>query len=208
MKALPMSESPGHGGPDLRPVILVCAYDPADVAWDPVEDLSGEPWSPPGARLVFADAAPGASAEAADLAAGLTQRLGEPACRGLLLIGRAGEAGFEIQTRAENRMPGGKARIDPTAPGVARATAPAAEMARALHAAGLKAALSSESADDAGDYLLYSVLNALPETAEAPAVGLLRAPAGQRESVIAAGVKAALSAMAAQMSPLPRRRVA
>lgn len=194
-----------HGGdtPDLRPAIVVCAYDPAGPAWDPVEDLSGEPWSPPGARLTLADAG-----EAQSIAAGLIERMRDPACRGLLLVGPAQGQGFLIQTRAENRMPGAKARIQPTAPGVARATAPAADMVRALQAAGLEAASSSEGGEDAGDYLLYRILNALPESADAPAVGLLRAPAGRPEAVIATGVKAALSAMARQMSPMPRRRFA
>ena len=38
------------GAPDYRPGLIICAWDPDETAWDPVEDLSGQPWNPQGAR--------------------------------------------------------------------------------------------------------------------------------------------------------------
>ena len=37
---------------DRRPGIIICAYEGEDAGWDLVEDLSGEIWSPVGARAV------------------------------------------------------------------------------------------------------------------------------------------------------------
>lgn len=193
---------PSESSPDLRPAILICAYDIDDPIWDPIEDLSGQPWSPPGARTV-----PVAADAPDSLAARLSTSLTDPACRGLLLLGRTrlGEA-FRIQTRAENRQPGGRDRIDGAGPGLARATAPVAEMVRAMSAAGLAVSASSEGEEDDGDYLLFRILNALPDGVDAPAVGLLRARADMDEAAVTAGVKAAAGAIALHLSPLPRRR--
>jgi hypothetical protein len=193
---------PSESSPDLRPAILICAYDIDDPIWDPIEDLSGQPWSPPGARTVTVTAD---TPEA--LSTLLSNSLTDPACRGLLLLGRTrqGEE-FRIQTRAENRQPGGRDRIDADAPGLARATAPVAEMVRAMNTAGLAVSASSEGEEDDGDYLLFRILNALPEGVDAPAVGLLRAPVGLGDAAVTAGVKAAAGAIALHLSPLPRRR--
>lgn len=189
--------------PDLRPAILICAYDAEDPVWDPIEDLSGQPWSPTGARTL-----PVAAEPVETLAERLSASLADPGCRGLLLLGRTrrGED-FRIQTRAENRQPGGRDRLDGSAPGMARATAPAADIVRALNAAGLNAAATSDAEDDAGDSLLFRVLNALPDGGDAPAVGLLRAPRDLDETAVTAGVKAAAGAIARHLSPLPRRRI-
>lgn len=191
-----------ESSPDLRPTIVICAYDVDEAAWDPIEDLSGQPWCPAGARTIAV-----AAGAREPLAEQLSAQLGDAACRGLLLVGRTrqGEA-FRIQTRAENRQPGGRDRIAADAPGLARATAPVAEMVRALNGAGLHVSASSEGEEDAGDYLLFRILNALPDGVDAPAVGLLRAPLDLDDAAVTAGVKAAAGAIALHLSPLPRRR--
>lgn len=194
---------PSESSPDLRPGILVCAYDVDDPVWDFVEDLSGEPWSPVGARTI-----PVAADARETLADRLSGHLRDSACRGLLLVGRTRHGSdFRIQTRAENREPGGRSRIEDGAPGMARSTAPIAEMVRAIHEAGLAVSASSEAEEDAGDYLLFRILNALPEGVDTPAVGLIRAPTDLDEAAVAAGVKAATGAIALHLAPLPRRRV-
>lgn len=188
--------------PDLRPAIVICAYEAGESGWDPVEDLSGQPWNPPGARTV---AVPGGEPE--DLATILSNHLGDPACRALLLVGRTriGE-GFRIQVRAVNRSLDGTHRLDDVGPGVARATAPVADMVGALNDAGLSADVSSEAEDDAGSYLLYRVLSSLPEGFDTPAIGLLRAPEDASDAAVQKAVKTAAQAMARHLSPLPRSR--
>ncbi len=193
---------PTESAPDLRPGLVICAYDADETAWDPIEDLSGQPWCPVGARTIAV--APEARET---LAERLSSHLKDGACRGLLLVGRTRQgADFRIQTRAENRQPGGRDRIDAHAPGMARATAPVPEMVRALNEAGLSVNASSEAEGDAGDYLLFRILNALPEGVDTPAVGLIRAPAALDDAGVTAGVKAAAGAIALHMAPLPRRR--
>ena len=189
--------------PDRRPAIVICAYDPDEDAWDPIEDLSGVPWSPIGARTL---AVPPAEPEA--LAAILSDHLRASDCRALLLVGRTRRGdGFQVQMRAENRALSGGARLDRTGPGMARATAPVAEMVRALQDAGLSADATSEGEDDAGSYLLYRLLSALPDDIDAPAVGLLRAPTAVADETVQRGVKAAAGAIARHLSPLPRRSI-
>lgn len=190
--------------PDQRPAIAICAYEIGETGWDPVEDLSGKPWNPPGARTLAID-----SAEPETLAATLSEALGLPACRGLLLVGRTRqEGGFKLQIRTENRSLDGTHRGDADGPGIARATAPTAEMMRELNEAGLSAGVSSEAEDDVGSYLLYRVLAALPEGTDTPAIGLLRAPQGEANDRVQRAVKAAAQAMARHLAPLPRPRAA
>lgn len=188
---------------DRRPSIILCAYDAEDEAWDPVEDLSGEPWSPVGARTV---AVPAGDPER--LAATLAERLRDGGCRALLLIGRTRADAFRVQMRAENRDLGGEGRQSRTGPGVARATAPVADIVRALREAGLAAAASSDAEDDAGSYLLYRVLADLDDVVDTPAIGLLRAPAPASDAAVRNGVKAAAAAMARTLPPLARPRAA
>ena len=185
---------------DRRPGIAICTYDSADQGWDLIEDLSGDPWSPVGARTVpVAGGAPEA------LAATLADHLRKGDCRAVLLVGRTRRAdGFRVQMRAENRALDHKARLSSTGPGVARSTAPVADMVRALNAAGLRADASSEAEDDAGSYLLYRVLSDLPDGPHVPAVGLLRVPGPADEAAVRKGVKAAATAMASHLSPLAR----
>lgn len=185
---------------DRRPALVICAYDPGDTDWDPVEDLSGTPWSPAGARTI---SVPGA--DALDLAVTLSDHLADPDCRGLLLLGRTHRSdAFQVQMRAENRVLGGGAKLSSTSPATARVTAPVADMIRALHEAGIEASASSEGEDDAGSYLLYSILNGLPDGMDAPAVGLLRAPIHMSASDLNKGVRIAASAVARHLAPLSR----
>jgi pyrrolidone-carboxylate peptidase len=187
---------------DTRPGIVICAWDAGESGWDPVEDLSGEPWSPTGARTV-----PVPSDEPNALASTLSAHLSDRRCRALLLVGRTrGHGGFRLQMRAENRSLDGAPRPDGVGPSVARATAPVAEMVRALKEAGLAADATSEAEDDAGSYLLYRVLADLPDGSDTPAVGLLRAPENEPDAAVQQAVKAAAQAMARHLSPLPRAR--
>lgn len=187
---------------DTRPGIVICAWDAGESGWDPIEDLSGEPWSPAGARTV-----PVPSADPDTLAATLSTYLTDRRCRALLLVGRTrGHEGFRLQMRAENRTLDGAQRLDGVGPSVARATAPVAEMVRALKEAGLTADATSEAEDDAGSYLLYRVLANLPDGSDTPAVGLLRAPENESDDAVQRAVKTAAQAMARHLSPLPRSR--
>ena len=109
--------------------------------------------------------------------------------------------------RAENRAPTGGKKVSQTGPALARATAPAAEMVRALTEAGLAADATSESEEDVGSYLLYRILTALPDNADAPSVGLLRTPASLNADQLRLGLQTAAAAMARHLSPLPRARL-
>lgn len=195
-----MNEIDSRASGDRRPGIIICAYDGDDDGWDLVEDLSGEIWSPSGARAV-----PIAAADPDELASTLAARLGSGECRAVLLVGRTQKgAGFRVQMRAENRTLDYKHRLSSTGPGVARTTAPVADMVRALTAAGLQADASSDIEEDVGSYLLYRVLSDLPDGPLTPSIGLLRAPAPANEAAVRKGVKAAASAMASHLTPLPR----
>lgn len=195
-----MNQIDSRASGDRRPGIIICAYDGDDDGWDLVEDLSGEIWSPSGARAV-----PIAAADPDELASTLAARLGSGECRAVLLVGRTQKgAGFRVQMRAENRTLDYKHRLSSTGPGVARTTAPVADMVRALNAAGLQADASSDIEEDAGSYLLYRVLSDLPDGPLTPSIGLLRAPAPANEAAVRKGVKAAASAMASHLTPLPR----
>jgi pyrrolidone-carboxylate peptidase len=195
-----MNQIDSRASGDRRPGIIICAYDGDDDGWDLVEDLSGEIWSPSGVRAV-----PIAAADPDELASTLAARLGSGECRAVLLVGRTQKgAGFRVQMRAENRTLDYKHRLSSTGPGVARTTAPVADMVRALTAAGLQADASSDIEEDAGSYLLYRVLSDLPDGPLTPSIGLLRAPAPANEAAVRKGVKAAASAMASHLTPLPR----
>ncbi|WP_395945618.1 hypothetical protein [Brevundimonas sp.] len=194
------NDTEGPGRTDRRPGIAICAYDGDVEGWDLVEDLSGEVWSPPGARTVRINAA-----DPDALAASLGEHLRSGDCRAVLLVGRTHKGdGFRMQMRAENRTLDRKDRLSRTGPGVARTTAPVADIVRALNAVGLSADASSEAEEDAGSYLLYRVLADLPEGPHTPAVGLLRAPMPADEAAVKKGVKAAASVMAGHMALLPR----
>ncbi|GAA0625750.1 hypothetical protein GCM10009422_23010 [Brevundimonas kwangchunensis] len=197
-----MTAEPDATQTDQRPAIVICAWDADETGWDPVEDLSGEPWNPTGARTVAVPAdAP------TRLADQLSDHLRDPRCRGLLLVGRTQRTGgFQLQLRAEHRAPDGARSDHGTAPSVARATAPIAEMVRALGEAGVPAAATSEAEDDTGTFLLYSVLSGLPDGIDTPAIGMLRAPESATDAAFTKAVKTAAQAMARHLSPISRAR--
>jgi len=197
-----MVEVAAEATPDHRPAIVICAWDVDEAAWDPVEDLSGQPWSPTGARTVAV-----AADDPDSLASTLSAHLSDQRTRALLLVGRTRRSeGFRMQMRAENRTLDGARRMNSVGPGVARATAPVAEIVRALNEAGLTADASSDAEEDAGSYLLYRVLAGLPEGSDTPAIGLLRAPEHEADAAVQRAVKTAAQAMARHLSPLPRVR--
>lgn len=191
--------------PDRRPAIAICAWDPNFNAWDPVEDLSGDPWNPVGARTL---PVPGSSSAEA-LAAQLSAMIASGECGALLLVGRTAHPGaFRLQMRAENRCLDRSDRLDHTGPGVVRATAPTAEIVRDLAAAGLSALAASDAEEDAGSYILYRILNDLPDGAASPAIGLIRAPSDAPSAKVQAAVKTAASVIARHLAPLPRSSAA
>ncbi|MDP1913702.1 hypothetical protein [Brevundimonas sp.] len=196
-----MLEPKDEAAPDFRPALVICAWDVEEAGWDPVEDLSGAPWSPIGARTLAV-----AAGEPEALATILSAHLDDRSCRGLLLVGRTRRSdAFRIQIRAENRsLDGG--RLDVVGPGMARATAPVADIVRALNEAGLAADASSDSEEDAGSYLLYRVLSGLPDGPDTPVIGLLRAPEHETDAAVQRAVKAAAQAIALHLPPLPRSR--
>lgn len=191
--------------PDRRPAIAICAWDPNFTAWDPVEDLSGDPWNPVGARTL---PVPG-SRETEALAAQLSAMIASGECAALLLVGRtAHDSAFRFQMRAENRSLDRSDRLDHTGPGVVRATAPTAEIVRDLAAAGLSAVAASDAEEDAGSYILYRILNDLPDGAASPAIGLIRAPSDAPDAKVQTAVKTTASVIARHLAPLPRSSAA
>lgn len=191
--------------PDRRPAIAICAWDPAFTAWDPVEDLSGDPWNPVGARTLAVAGKASADAIVGELSALLAS--GE--CGALLLVGRTVHPGaFRLQMRAENRCLDRSDRLDHTGPGIVRATAPTAEIVRDLIAAGLNTMAASDAEEDAGSYILYRILADLPDGPASPAIGLIRAPTDAPDAKVQAAVKTAASAIARHLAPLPRTSAA
>ena len=187
--------------PDRRPAMLVCVYEESDPLW-PLDDLRSAPALGFAARVV-----PVGPDDPATLAGLITSELGDTDCRAVLLVGRTRKADhFRLQMRAENRVLNGGRKLSETGPALARATAPVAEMVRALSDAGIAADATSDCEGDAGSYLLYRVLTALPDGADAVAVGLLRAPSGLSPEEVLRGVETAAQAMARHLSPLPRAR--
>lgn len=194
-----MSPSPAFRT-DRRPALILCAYDRGGVGWDPDPGLSGETWTPAGARALIIP-----SDEPQALAQALSQRLTDWDCRGLLLLGRSERGqGFQVQMRAENRALDGAGKVSSTGPATARTTAPVAEILRALQEAGLEAAATSEGREDLGSYLLYSILTRLRDDVDAPAVGLLRVPIQVSPTEKDLGVRLAASAIARHLTPLAR----
>lgn len=188
--------------PDVRPAIVICAWDINDSSVEMIGDLSDEPWSPAGARTIAVRAA-----DPDSLAAILSGHLSDQRCRALLLVGRTRRSeGFRLQMRAESRTADGSQKLDGVGPSVARATAPVSEIVRALNEAGMAADASSDAEEDVGSYLLYRVLSGLPDGIDTPAVGLLRAPQHEPDAAVRQAVKTAAQAMARHMSPLPRSR--
>lgn len=186
--------------PDARPAIVVCAWDRYDSSLDLIEDFSDQAWGPDGTRAITI---PAADPEA--LAQILSRHLRDQRCRALLLVGRTRRSeGFRMQMRAESRSADGSQKLEGVGPSVARATAPASEIVRALNEVGLTADASSDAEEDVGSYLLYRVLCSLSESMDTPAVGLLRAPQNEPDAAVRQAVRTAAQTMARHMGPLPR----
>lgn len=198
-----MLDTLAENTPDRRPAILVCVYEPDDPAWAALDDMPDLTATPIGART--RSVGPGDPAMLAGLING---ELSTTEGLAVLLVGRTRRTdGFRLQMRAENRALAGGAKLSSTGPALARATAPVAEMVRALNDAGLSADASSESEEDVGSYLLYRVLTALPDNADAPSVALLRVPASIDAEQLRQGVQTAAGVMARHMAPLARPRL-
>lgn len=192
---------PDAASPDDRlPLIVICDYDADDPVWDPVEDLSGTHWRPPGARVLSLG-----GEDPERLFDSLSGCLRDGRCRALVLVGRTSDPGaFRIQMRAENRDLGGTGRLSDALPSLARTTLPVAGVVEALNDAGLSAKATSEAEPDAGSYLLFRALSELPDTVEAPAIGLLRIPREASEEAGRKAIKATAAVVAAQLSPISR----
>ncbi|WP_396592838.1 hypothetical protein [Brevundimonas sp. R86498] len=190
-------------GPDRRPAILVCSYDPHDPAGLAAGDADGQPSDSGSARTLTVGADdPGALADL------ISHKLAKAECQAVLLVGRTRRSdGFRVQMRAENRGLTGPAKWSDTAPALARTTAPVSEMVQALNEAGLAAAATSDSEEDAGSHLLYRILTALPDDADAPAVALLRVPLALEPSEARRGVAVAADAIARHLPLMPRERL-
>ena len=198
-----MLDTIAENQPDRRPAILVCVYETADPLWTAMDAEGAAAWTTAGARVH--SLGPDDPAKLAGLISG---QIDDADCRAVLLVGRTRKSnGFRVQMRAENRAPTGGKKVSQTGPALARATAPAAEMVRALTEAGLAADATSESEEDVGSYLLYRILTALPDNADAPSVGLLRTPASLNADQLRLGLQTAAAAMARHLSPLPRARL-
>jgi pyroglutamyl-peptidase len=170
-----------------RPGLLMCGFGPFPAAPDNpatrvVEALRDRCWRPLHARIAYATVPTlwrGAAEAVQD--AMLSQR-----CDAVLMIGVAVKArGFRVEMRAQNRTAAsrpdasgavlGRDRIDHTGPGVARATAPVADIVRALRDEGLPVQPSSDAGSYLCNYTLYRVLTGSGESA-APTAGFLHVP--------------------------------
>ena len=119
-------------------------------------------------------------------------------------------AGFVVEMRARNRAEGAAAaadrrsrRISPTGPGSARATAPIADLARALAAQGLPVRARSDAAPGAVNFVLYRLLTEVAAEAGGPTVGALQLPASGRTApeALDRGLCAAALAFADTLAP-------
>lgn len=183
---------------DRRPFLAIMPWDRGFRGWDPIEAQTGEPWHPAGARVqALAPDEPEAAAQA------LIEAITERRISALLLVGRTRHSGpIRLQTRAENRTLDGRDRHDHTAAGVVRATVPAGDILRELNRAGLAAQIASDAEEDAGSYLLYRILAALPDSLSVPAVGLLRLPRDMAPEPTDQAIKVAASAIARHIPAL------
>jgi hypothetical protein len=187
---------------DRRPAIVVCIYETNDPARPLVDEALRASSMAGGTRTI--PISPDDPAVLADL---ITDTLQQAECRGVLLVGRTRRSdGFRVQMRAENRTLCGEAKWSSIGPAMARSTAPVAEIIRDLTEAGLAAAATSESEDDAGSYLLYRILTAMPDDADARAVALLRAPVALGPDEVRKGVEIGTGALGRHLTPLPRER--
>lgn len=216
-----MSQHPDTGW-QPRAKLLITGFGPfPGFAENPsgvvVQKIADEGWAPNGASLETAVVEVHWSGAAETIA----EKARAGGCDGVLMVGVAGKATtFRVEMRAQNRVgrsrkdASGKAwsgeKILPIGPAVARATAPVADMVRAIKQAGYPA----EASSDAGDYLCnFSLYRLLVDTASdrhPPAAGFLHVPTkilrdGQQAALaiedVEQAVKAAASAFALKLIP-------
>lgn len=210
--------APPSAAPPVR--LLVCGPEPrSGAAFDPVSALKACGWRHDRIEVSYARLPADPDAAFERVRAGLE----ETGASGVLLLSLSSdeeaEAGFVVRMRACNRRARGlrgaegERRIAPTGPASARATAPVAELARAICATGALALASSDAADDAANHLLYRLLAEAAPDVGAPAVGAVRAPtasSGCDPGALERGLCAALFAFADTLHPCapPQRATA
>ena len=212
-QADPTASSAAPCGRDGAPVrLLVCSFEGDAGAPDAGARLKACGWRH--ARIEAVYVVLPAEGEAA-----LTQvraALQASGASGVLLLASfAPEAaadraeGFVVEMRARNRTEGAAAadrlarRISPTGPGSARATAPIADLARALAAQGLPVRARSDAAPGAVNFVLYRLLTEVAAEAGGPTVGALQLPASGRTApeALDRGLCAAALAFADTLAP-------
>lgn len=182
------------------PCILICNWSSGEMVWDLVEDLSGVTWNPANARTELIEG----HSDTKELTDLLVGKLLNHEARAILLLGRTRHDGpARLQIRAEVPKIDGQ-RSDHESPGVVRATAPTADILSAVKDAKVALIASSDAEDDIGSRLLYSVMMALANTAEMPAVALLRFPASMGEVPVSQVVKATVTVMTQHLAPQTR----
>ena len=214
-QADPTASSAAPCGRDGAPVrLLVCSFEGDAGAPDAGARLKACGWRHARIEAVYVVLPAEGEAALAQVRAAL-QASGASGV--LLLASFAPEAvdraeGFVVEMRARNRTEGAAAadrlarRISPTGPGSARATAPIADLARALAAEGLPVRTRSDPAPSLVNALLYRLLTEVAAEAGAPTVGALSLPAEpSRSSAVDRGLCAAALAFADTLAPAARR---
>jgi pyroglutamyl-peptidase len=171
-----------------RPALLITGFGPFPGSPDNptaavVASLLEQAWAPQGA-CAHGLVVPVRWDQSAQIIAEAIRASG---CDGALLLGVAGKAReFRVEMRAKNQAdrrkpdadgalwPSGK--ITPTGPAVARATAPVADMVRAIQKAGYPSVASSDAGDYLCNFTLYRILTETAADARSPAVGFLHVP--------------------------------
>lgn len=166
-----MLDSAQVSATDRRPVMALVTWDSGFRAWDPHDSTTGEVWHPRGARALTLSGTP------QDLERELIDGLTQHHVSGIILIGRSLDKGtIQIQTRAENRLPGSQERADALGAGVVRSTLTTSEILRDLARENLAARAVSNAENDAGSHLLFRILAQMPHQGATPPVGLVRLP--------------------------------
>jgi pyroglutamyl-peptidase len=210
-------------GWEARAKLLITGFGPfPGVPENPsgliIEKIASEGWAPPGAALE-AEVVPVQWSGAPET---IAHRVRSSGCDGVLMVGVASKARtFRVEMRAQNRVNRRRRDADgaawigekilPIGPAVARATAPVADMVRAIQRAGFPC----EASSDAGDYLcnftLYRVLVDTAADPQPPTAGFLHVPMEVVRdgrlmplglSEIEHAVKAAAAAFALRLAPV------
>lgn len=171
-----------------------------------VQRLVDQAWSPQGARLIGCTAPVSWRRAAGEVISAVAAH----GCDAILLVAtRARASDLRVEMRAQNRVAPRRPdadgmvwphdRILPTGPGIARATAPVAEMVQAMTRAGIKARASSECGDYIGNFVLYRLLTDPDLDTAARPVGCLSAPRKVDIEDLERAVKVAVGAFAERL---------